>query len=150
MPQPIPKITTKNSTKNSTSSSSSEKHFLEIDFELNICELKKTTRPKFMNIVENNDSDMVLAVIEECATTNVKSYRGFEAAFNSYLERKCRSREDVVKAATKFRENKKKNYNNRNKANSSDNTNANGFNNFKAREYDYNKLEKKLLGWDKE
>lgn len=154
MPQPIPKITTKTSTEISTSSSSTEKNSNKInlleEFESNICELKKTTLHKFTRVVEKNNIEMILAVIEECTSTGVKSYKGFEVAFNSYLERNCKTREDVIITAAKYRAAKKSKRTYAKKSNSLKVkvNDPKGFNNFEPREYDYDSLEKKLLGWD--
>ena len=146
--EPIPEITTKTTTK-ITNSSSSNKNLIE-EFENNICQLKKTTKPKFQKIINENNKDMVLAVIDECTNTNVKSYLGFEVAFNSYIKRNCKTREDVIKAAAEYRKNKKINrtYSKKTKKELND-PSPEKFNNFKPREYDYDELERKMLGWDK-
>ena len=85
-----------------------------------------------------------MAVISECAVTSVRSYKGFEVALNSYIKRGCSTAEDVVKAAEQYRDSKKSNSIKKNKKSEL------GFNNFTPRQYDYDELEKKLLGWDKE
>ena len=54
--------------------------------------------------------------------------------------------EEVAIKDRNHKSNYKKNNNNNNYKN---NKNNNGFNNFQGRNYDYNSLEKKLLGWDK-
>lgn len=159
--EPIPEITTKISTSSSSKKNIKEnkptmenplvnKIDLLKDFEENICELKKTTKPKFCKLVKENSADMVLAVIEECANTSVKSYKGFEVAFNSYIDRECKTREDVVQAATEYRVNKKTNRSYIKKTNNTNSIKKEPlkFNDFEPREYDYDKLEKKLLGWD--
>ena len=136
--------------KNITSSSSDvEVYNIINDFESNICKLKKTTLPKFLDIILNSNKEMVLAVIEECAFTKVESYKGFESAFNSYVKRGCITAEDVKKAAAEYRENKKA-Y--KNKYQKNENSSLK-FNNFPHRPmYDDPKqmktVEEKLLGWD--
>ena len=137
--------------KNITSSSSNDIEGYNIvqDFESNICKLKKTTLPKFLDIILNSDKEMVLAVIEECAITKVESYKGFESAFNSYVKRGCITAEDVKKAAAEYRENKKSYKNKNHKTEKS----SLKFNNFDARSmYDdpvqMKSLEEGLLGWN--
>lgn len=134
---------------NNTNTSSSSRELIK-EFENNICQLKKTTKPKFQKIINENNKDMVLAVIDECTNTNVKSYLGFEVAFNSYIKRNCKTREDVIKAAAEYRKNKKINrtYSKKTKKELND-PSPEKFNNFKPREYDYDELERKMLGWDK-
>lgn len=113
-------------------------------FEDNICELKKTTKIKFLNYCSLYNKDMVLAIIDECTSTHVTSYKGFEVAFDSYVERDCKTKEDVIKAAMIYRSKKlAPKYNSKNGS-------ARKFNNFEPRQYDYESLEKRLLGWDKE
>lgn len=130
--------------------SSSSKNLME-EFENNICELKKTTRPKFQKIINENNEDMILAVIEECAVTNVRSYKGFEVAFTSYVKRNCKTGEDVIRAAAEYRKIKKTNKSHKKKVKEKSNDpSPEKFNNFIAREYDYDTLEKRLLGWNKE
>lgn len=143
--------TTNTDEKNITSSSSKdiEGNNIVQEFESNICKLKKTTLPKFLNIILNFNKEMVLAVIEECAITKVESYKGFESAFNSYTERGCITAEDVKKAATEYRENKKTYKNKNHKTEKS----SLKFNNFEARSmYDdpvqMKSLEEGLLGWN--
>lgn len=137
--------------KNITSSSSKDIKGNNIvhEFESNICKLKKTTLPKFLNIILNFNKEMVLAVIEECAITKVESYKGFESAFNSYVKRGCITAEDVKKAAAEYRKNKKTYKNKNHKTEKS----SLKFNNFEARSmYDdpvqMKSLEEGLLGWN--
>ena len=139
--------TNSTNTKISSSSSKTDEINLVKEFEENICELKKTTKPKFYKLAEENNSDMVLAVIEECANTSVASYKGFEVAFTSYLERNCKTKEDVIKAAAEYRIKKKVKRTYRKKSNDTGQY-PKKFNNFEPRQYDYDSLEKKLLGWD--
>jgi len=133
---------------NNTNSTCSSSVDLIKEFELNICELKKTTRIKFEEVINRHDSDFVLSILEQCCNSNIKSYAGFEKVFNSYLERNCNTRESVEKATNDYRmKHTKKNIKPCSKADKGKKTN---FDNFEAREYDYDDLEKKLLGWDKE
>lgn len=149
--QLILNTTNTNFTNTETSSSSNKKDCevnLVTEFELNICELKKTTKPKFEIIIEKNNKDMIMGVIEECANSNVKSFKGFESAFISYVERNCKTREDVIKAADEYRKNKKIKQTFNKKKNDIKKC-PEGFDNFKPRQCDYDSLENKLLGWDK-
>ena len=86
---------------NNTNTSSSSRELIK-EFENNICQLKKTTKPKFQKIINENNKDMVLAVIDECTNTNVKSYLGFEVAFNSYIKRNCKTKEELPKEAREY------------------------------------------------
>lgn len=127
--------------KNTTSSSSSP---LLDEFENNICKLKTTTKDKFTNIINNYDKDFVKAIIEECSLTNVVCYKGFESAFKSYINRNCKTAKDVHIASEKYKADKKKNTKKSNPKFKKD-----SFTDYEQREYDFEDLEKKLLGWDK-
>ena len=108
----------------------------------------KTTYLKFLKLVENNNKDFLIAIIEECTTTNVKSFKGFEAAFKNYMNANCTNAEEVHSYAKAYSKSNK----NSNKTKSfnkfQNNNNKLKFNNFEQREYNYDELEKKLLGWD--
>ena len=141
---------TNNTNLNNICSSSNEIDIYK-EFELNICELRKTTRLKFDEVVNKHDSDFILSILEQCSISNIKSYAGFEKVYNSYLERNCTTRSDVEQATNDYRiNNTKKNKKERGEPKKA---NKNGFNNFKHREM-YNSeeqmkdLENKLLGWE--
>lgn len=147
MPQPIPEINTKTSTEITGSSSKDEIYNF---FESNICELKKTTSKKFIEIIEQHDLNFVQAVIEECTLTNVKSYKGFATALNNYLNAKCTNAEEVHQYAKDYSKKKNKS-NTKNKKNttvaSKNNTKKGTFNNFEQRDYNFKELEEDLTGW---
>lgn len=128
---------------NITSSSSSD--LLE-EFETNICKLKRTTKEKFIKIINNHDKEFIQAIINECSTTNVNCYKGFETALESYVNRNCKTAEDVYIAAEKYRAAKKKNAK---KSKSNSKIKKDSFTDYEQRDYDFEDLEKKLLGWDK-
>ena len=110
MPSPIPKTSTKTSTKISTSSSSKgeETSPLVQLFAESICELRKTTLPKFMKYVEKYDSDFVQAVIEYCENYNAKSFAWFAKAMNGFIENGVTTLEGFKEATEKFEKEQKK------------------------------------------
>jgi hypothetical protein len=93
---------TNNDLTNNTCSSSDG---LLKEFEGNICNLKKTTKIKFQEIVKTYDSDFILSILEQCSISNIKSYAGFQKVFDSYINRSCATREDVEKATEEYRVN---------------------------------------------
>lgn len=122
------------------------------EFELNICELRKTTKLKFDEVVNKCDKDFILSILEQCSISNIKSYAGFEKVFNSYLKRNCTTRNDVEQATNDYRTNNTKK--NKKERGEPKNTKKTNFDNFEPRiEYsdpNYLKnIESKLLGWDK-
>ena len=74
---------------------------------------------------------------------NRSDFKYIDGILSRWFNDNIKTLEDV---AIKDR-NHKSNYKNNN--NYKNNKNNNGFNNFQGRNYDYNSLEKKLLGWDK-
>jgi hypothetical protein len=148
---PINNTNTNNTNLNNICSSSNEVDIYK-EFELNICELRKTTRLKFDEFINKHDSDFILSILEQCSISNIKSYAGFEKVYNSYIERNCTTRSDVEQATNDYRINNTKK--NKKEHGESKKANKNGFNNFEHREiYDSEEqmtdLERKLLGWDK-
>ena len=66
-----------------------------------------------------------------------------EQILTNWFNNNIKTLEDVALKDKQFKVNNNYKKNNYNKNNSS-----NGFNNFEARSYDYEALERKLLGWD--
>lgn len=94
----ITKTSTKISTKISNlsnTSSKGEKSPLVNFFEENICELRKTTLPKFEAYVEKYDSRFIQAIIEYGALTNGHSYNWFASVIEKYIAKDMLTAEDV-------------------------------------------------------
>lgn len=82
-------------TKTSNTSSKGDKSPLVDLFNENICELKKTTLPKFLAYVEKYDSKFIGAIIKYGADTNAKSYKWFETTIESYIAKNMLTAEEV-------------------------------------------------------
>ena len=65
---------------------------------------------------------------------------------SSWNKSKLKTLDDIEKKEASY----KNNQSNRNFTSKQPEVNPLKFNNFEAREYDYDSLEKKLLGWDKD
>ena len=135
--QPIPKITTKTSTKTSISSSKEEKCLIKI-FENNICELKETTRRKFLNFCNQYDYEFIKAILEYGIDNNAKAYSWFEKTINANINKEITTKSDFIADIESFRESKRKN--------NGDSKKTNFHNIENERQYDYEDLESKLLG----
>lgn len=144
MPQPIPKTTTKNS-----NSSCSSKHNNELTdmFEENICTLKGISKSEFIIYCSEYDNDFIIAILKYCCKRNAKTYDYFETVINFAIQNHVITAEDFVYSVEKNKSDREKKRNITKKSNTKS-SNGLRFNNFKAREYDYDNLEKKLLGWD--
>ena len=144
--------TNNTNTDNTNTDTSSSKGLKDIykTFEENICSLKKTTMLKFKTLIEKYDIAFLKAIIEECTYTNVKSYKGFEVALQNYVDAKCTTSEEVHQYAKDYSAKKKKSFKSLKKVKELDKITGKklGFKNFDEREYDYDKLEKQLLGWE--
>lgn len=90
--EPIPETSTKTSTKISLSSSNTD---LIKTFEENICELKKTTREKFMKFISSESKEFVLALIEYQSSIRTKSWAGFNKAIENFKNNNIHSPEDL-------------------------------------------------------
>lgn len=122
---------------------SSSKEALIYLFENNICKLGKITKIKFLNIIENESIEYLKAVIEYQSNINTRSYAGFEKGFKNFESNNIHTVEDLKIFLENYNKNKsKKTYKKKEKKLL--------FNDFKQREYNYDILEKKLLGWTDE
>lgn len=125
-------------------------------FNENICELKLTTEKKFIEITKELNDEFIIELINYCCEVNIKSFAGFNKILSSYLEKGITNKEDMILDIVKYRAERTQNsFKGNNKGNTPKTKNKGfksqnnlKFNNFKAREYDYDDLEKKLLGWD--
>lgn len=140
----IPEINTEINTE--ITSSSKNNHKLVRLFEENICKLRKTTLTKFIDLIDKYEKDFLISVMKECTLTNVHSYKGFETAVTNYINANCKTAEDVHRYAIQFTASKKQKNNSYIKKSNKENR----FTDYEGqRDYDYNSLERKLLGWDK-
>lgn len=137
----IPEITTKTSTETTLSSSN------PIDvFEKNICKLGVRTKEKFLNLIKDESAEYVLAVIDYQANINTTSYKGFEIGFENFKSNNIHTQQDLKV----FLENYKKRKNQNKQFSINKKEKKLRFNDFEQRKYDYEILEKKLLGWSDE
>lgn len=127
-----------------TTSSSNNLRELEIYFENNICELKKSTKIKFNEWCVKLDKDFVISLIDYGAETNAKSYKWFDDVVAKKLNQGIDTADKFKLSIEEFRMkkekelNKKKNY-------SKDQKSKDNFNNYEQRKYDFNALEEKIL-----
>lgn len=90
--EPIPETTTKISTEISLSSSTI--NLIKV-FEENICELKKTTREKFIKYISSENEEFVWAVIEYQAAIRTKSWAGFNKAIENFKNNNIHTSEEL-------------------------------------------------------
>ncbi|KLU74224.1 hypothetical protein [Clostridium botulinum] len=140
MPRPIPEINTKITSSSRDTCSNS---LIEI-FNNEICELRKTTTVKFLEYVNTYDTDFIKSIIEYCSDVNIKSFAGFKKVIDSYISKNILTKEEFIKDVEAYRANKKakKQYTKK----SYNKSKVDTFNNYKQRDYDFEKLEKVMLG----
>ena len=114
--EPIPEISTKTSTKITTSnlsntSSKGEKSPLVKFFEENICELRKTTLPKFEAYAKKYDSEFIKEIIKYGALTNGHSYNWFASVIEKYIAKDMTTADDVKLDIEKWQEDGKQSKN---------------------------------------
>lgn len=78
---------------------------------------------------------------------NRADFKYIDGILSKWYKDNIKTLEDVAIKDRQFKSNYNK-QNNANKTNNKNNNNTLGFNNFEPRDYDYDSLEKKLLGWD--
>lgn len=152
MPQPIPKNSSKTSTENcSCSSSVSNKSLIDM-FNENICELKGISKSQFVIYCSEYDYDFITAILEYCCKKNAKTYDYFETVIKFAIQNDFITAEEFLISVEKHKANKNKKTSSKKNSNKINANTGNSkelkFNNFPAREYDYDSLEKKLLGWE--
>lgn len=127
-------------------------------FEENICKLKKTTKEQFLKYCDEYNIDFIKAIISLCAEINTESFAGFKVIINGYINKGIVTKETLETYVAEYRAESKKirekeRQKRKDRANNSSfktgtNEKNSTFNNFPQREYDFDALEKKLLGWD--
>lgn len=143
--------TNTNPTETDLSSSSRMEETLIQHFKLNVCEFKPTTLSKFKKVAQTLDKDFIIALIDYCANANAKSYSYFEKVLKANLNNGINTVELLEKSITEYREIRDKANDNKNKQikNRAKGTATKGqFNNYDQRSYDFEDVERKLLGWD--
>lgn len=96
-------IGTKTEISNNTSSKGDISPLVDL-FNKNICELKKTTLPKFLDYVEKYDSKFIEAIISYGSETNAKSYKWFETTIESYIAKNMLTGEEVEQHIKEYHE----------------------------------------------
>ena len=128
-------------------------------FEDNICKLKKITEKHFLNYCNEYDIEFIKAIVELCAEINTESFAGFKVIANGYIEKGIITRQSLETYVAEYRNQSKKirekeREKRKTRANKASNNatapKESTFNNFEQRTYDFEDLEKKLLGLDKE
>ncbi|MBY6889339.1 replication initiator protein A [Clostridium botulinum] len=128
-----------------TSSSNKDQNLYKI-FEDNICKFTPGTKKQFKHYIEHYDYNFLLAVLEYCYTKGeIRSFKGFKKVIDSYIEKNILTREDLLKDIEEWYKN---NSNTKNKPRKNTYIKLDRFNDFEQRNYDFEELEKKLLGWN--
>ena len=90
----------------------------------------------------NFDLDVIKKACNICAERlNRADFKYIDGILTNWFNNNIKTLDDIAVKDNQFKKNYKKNTYNKN-------TSSNGFNNFEARSYDYEALERKLLGWD--
>lgn len=90
----------------------------------------------------NFDLDVIKKACNICAERlNRADFKYIDGILTNWFNNNIKTLNDIAVKDKQFKKNYKKNTYNKNNS-------SNGFNNFEARSYDYESLERKLLGWD--
>lgn len=134
------------------SSSSSLQEFKNY-FKNSICILKTTTEQKFEYIFQTIDKDFLISLINYCNSAGANSFSYFETVLLEYVKKNITTAEDLEKDIANYRNMRNKAKKNKDKhlqdsAKETPKNNKGNFNNYEQRTYDFESLERKLLGWD--
>lgn len=122
-------------------------------FEDNICNLKKTTKEQFINYCSKHDIEFIKEIIELCAEINTESFAGFKVIINGYIDKGIITKQDLKTYVAEYRLESKRlrdKERTKRKVRVNNTTKSSNFNNFEQRTYDFDALERGLLGWDKD
>lgn len=110
------------------------------EFEENICDLKKTTKNKFIEYCKKYSEEYIMTVLEICAESGIKSFAGFKTVIDAHIKNGNNTPEKIKAAVEKYRQERK------NKKKIPTNKKKSTFDNFKQRNYNFGDLEEMLLG----
>ncbi|ENK1243851.1 DnaD domain protein [Clostridium botulinum] len=108
-------------------------------FENNIHKMAPIERKKIIGWSNKFSYDVIVMAIEESIFNNIKNIGYIEKILDTWFSKGLTSIEDIKSYKAKWQEKKKK-------IKSKENT-MDRWNDFEQREYDFEKLERKLLGW---
>ena len=109
-------------------------------FENNIHKMAPIERKKIIGWSNKFSYDVIVMAIEEAIFNNIKNIGYIEKILDTWFSKGLTSIEDIKSYKAKWEEKKKK-------TKSKENT-VDRWNDFEQREYDFEKLERKLLGWE--
>ncbi|MBN3346534.1 replication protein [Clostridium botulinum] len=109
-------------------------------FENNIHKMAPIERKKIIVWSNKFSYDVIVMAIEEAIFNNIKNIGYIEKILDTWFSRGLTSIEDIKSYKARWEEKKKK-------IKSKENT-VDRWNDFEQREYDFEKLERKLLGWE--
>ncbi|GAE01247.1 dnaD protein [Clostridium botulinum B str. Osaka05] len=108
-------------------------------FENNIHKMAPIERKKIIGWSDKFSYDVIVMAIEEAIFNNIKNIGYIEKILDTWFSKGLTSIEDIKSYKARWEEKKKK-------IKSKENT-VDRWNDFEQREYDFEKLERKLLGW---
>ncbi|EPY2285040.1 DnaD domain protein [Clostridium sporogenes] len=109
-------------------------------FENNIHKMAPIERKKIIGWSNKFSYDVIVMAIEEAIFNNIKNIGYIEKILETWFSKGLISIEDIKSYKARWKEKKKK-------TKSKENT-VDRWNDFEQREYDFEKLERKLLGWE--
>ncbi|MCJ8171244.1 DnaD domain protein [Clostridium botulinum] len=109
-------------------------------FENNIHKMAPIERKKIIGWSNKFSYDVIVMAIEEAIFNNIKNIGYIEKILDTWFSKGLTSIEDIKSYKARWEEKKKK-------IKSKENT-VDRWNDFEQREYDFEKLERKLLGWE--
>lgn len=144
-------INTNTNTNINTNSISTTSNNLKSIFEGNICLFKKTTEIQFNDYIDKYDYNFIKAVITYCVRCKAKSFAYFKKTIDKYIEMGIITAPEFLNHVQQFVKEKYNNVENEfNRNFISKDIKKDTFNKFEHRKYNFDELEKDLLGWNNE
>ena len=133
---------------NNDTSNSTTNCDLKSIFESNICLLTKNTSQQFNNYLEQYEYAFVKAVVNYCIRCKAKSFAYFKKTINDSLSKGITKGSDFINNVESYMKEKYSKCDDKNTSKGFKSKQVDSFNNFEQRKYNFEELERDLLGWN--
>lgn len=133
---------------NNDTSNSTTNCDLKSIFESNICLLTKNTSQQFNNYLEQYEYAFVKAVVNYCIRCKAKSFAYFKKTIDNSLSKGITKGSDFINNVESYMKEKYSKCDDKNTSKGFKSKQVDSFNNFEQRKYNFEELERDLLGWN--
>ncbi|WP_051540306.1 helix-turn-helix domain-containing protein [Clostridium ihumii] len=133
---------------NNDTSNSTTNCDLKSIFESNICLLTRNTSQQFNNYLEQYEYAFVKAVVNYCIRCKAKSFAYFKKTIDDSLSKGITKGSDFINNVESYMKEKYSKCDDKNTSKGFKSKQVDSFNNFEQRKYNFEELERDLLGWN--